>query len=189
VQGTGKDGRILKEDLLNHVETQSSLSSDSSSDEEGGMAACSSLSPGTGKVLATPAVRRVAREWGVKLSDVRGSGEDGRVLKEDILRHVEAVKGENHNIIMTSPTKFFSTSTVILVLYNNSDAYVYVFIMVAAAVALPTTTPTPSPVTPSPAAPVTPFTEDRTVPVKGIKAVMVRTMTASGESNKCHNIT
>jgi pyruvate/2-oxoglutarate dehydrogenase complex dihydrolipoamide acyltransferase (E2) component len=55
VQGTGKDGRILKEDLLNHVETQSSSSSsDSSSDEEeGGMAAPSSLFPGAGKREAT----------------------------------------------------------------------------------------------------------------------------------------
>ena len=105
VQGTGKDGRILKEDLLNHVETQSSSSSDSSSDEEEGMAIPSSLSSGAVKVLATPAVRRVAREWGVSLNDIRGSGEDGRVLKEDILRHVEAVKGENHYIIMMSPTK------------------------------------------------------------------------------------
>ena len=99
VQGTGKDGRILKEDLLNHVETQASSSSDSS-DEEEGMTAPSSLSPEAGKVLATPAVRRVAREWGVILSDVRGSGEGGRVLKEDILRHVEAVKSENYLMLM-----------------------------------------------------------------------------------------
>ena len=88
MQGTGKDGRILKEDVLNHVETESSSSSDSSDEE--GMAA---LSPRAGKVLATPAVRRVAREWGVNLSDIQGSGESGRVLKEDILRHVEAIKG------------------------------------------------------------------------------------------------
>ena len=32
------------------------------------------------------------------------------------------------------------------------------------------------------ASPVVPLTEDRTVKVKGIRAVMVRTMTASGES-------
>ena len=70
------------------------------------MAVPSSLSPGAVKVLATPAVRRVAREWGVSLSDIWGSGEGGRVLKEDILRHVEAVKGESHYIIMMSPTKF-----------------------------------------------------------------------------------
>ena len=100
MQGTGKDGRILKEDILNHVETQSSSSSDSSDEE--GMAAPFSLSHGAGKVLATPAVRRVAKEWGVTLNDVRGSGEDGRVLKEDILRHVEAIKGEKYYIIMMS---------------------------------------------------------------------------------------
>jgi pyruvate/2-oxoglutarate dehydrogenase complex dihydrolipoamide acyltransferase (E2) component len=86
MQGTGKDGRILKEDLLNHVETQSSASSDSSSDKEGGMAAPSSLFPGAGKVLAMPAVQRVARKWGVSLSNVRGSGEGGHVLKEDMWR-------------------------------------------------------------------------------------------------------
>lgn len=93
MQGTGKDGRILKEDVLNHVDSGSASepSSDSSDEEE--TAASSSLSLGSGKVLATPAVRRVAKEWGVSLNDVRGSGESGRVLKEDILRHVEAVKG------------------------------------------------------------------------------------------------
>lgn len=39
------------------------------------------------KVLATPAVRRIAQEFGVALGAVRGSGRDGRVLKEDILAH------------------------------------------------------------------------------------------------------
>jgi len=41
------------------------------------------------KVLATPAVRRIAQEYGVNLGDVSGSGKEGRVLKEDILAHVE----------------------------------------------------------------------------------------------------
>ena len=44
------------------------------------------------KVLATPAVRRIAQEYGVNLGDVRGSGKEGRVLKEDILAHVEGAK-------------------------------------------------------------------------------------------------
>ncbi|KHN88719.1 Lipoamide acyltransferase component of branched-chain alpha-keto acid dehydrogenase complex, mitochondrial [Toxocara canis] len=42
----------------------------------------------TGKALATPAVRRIAIEHNVDLSKVHGSGKDGRVLKEDILRFV-----------------------------------------------------------------------------------------------------
>jgi len=40
------------------------------------------------KVLATPAVRRIAMEYGVSLADIVGSGKEGRVLKEDILAHV-----------------------------------------------------------------------------------------------------
>jgi len=37
------------------------------------------------KVLATPAVRRIAMENNINLADVQGTGKDGRVLKEDIL--------------------------------------------------------------------------------------------------------
>lgn len=43
----------------------------------------------SGKVLATPAVRRLASEHNVALSDVQGSGKDGRVLKEDILTFID----------------------------------------------------------------------------------------------------
>jgi pyruvate dehydrogenase E2 component (dihydrolipoamide acetyltransferase) len=43
-----------------------------------------SEAPAGGRVLATPAVRRLARELGVDLSQVRGSGEGGRVLAEDV---------------------------------------------------------------------------------------------------------
>ncbi|OQO04855.1 hypothetical protein B0A48_07872 [Cryoendolithus antarcticus] len=38
--------------------------------------------------LATPAVRHLTKELNVKISDVSGSGRDGRVLKEDVHRHV-----------------------------------------------------------------------------------------------------
>ncbi|KAF8252264.1 hypothetical protein K440DRAFT_577930 [Wilcoxina mikolae CBS 423.85] len=39
--------------------------------------------------LATPAVRRISRELGVNIADVIGTGKDGRVLKEDIVRFSE----------------------------------------------------------------------------------------------------
>ncbi|WP_290647977.1 dihydrolipoyllysine-residue acetyltransferase [Aquisalimonas sp.] len=41
------------------------------------------------RVPATPAVRRLAREHGLRLADIRGSGKNGRVLKADVLAHVE----------------------------------------------------------------------------------------------------
>ena len=37
------------------------------------------------RIPASPAVRRLVRELGVRLEDIPGSGKDGRVLKEDIL--------------------------------------------------------------------------------------------------------
>ena len=50
----------------------------------------------SGKTLATPAVRKMAMEHGINLSDVTGTGKEGRVLKEDVIRHVEAMKGRNN---------------------------------------------------------------------------------------------
>ncbi len=44
-----------------------------------------------GKAHASPAVRKFARELGVDLGQVRGQGEKGRVLKEDIKAFVKAV--------------------------------------------------------------------------------------------------
>lgn len=45
------------------------------------------------KTLATPAVRRLAMENNIKLSEVIGSGKDGRILKEDILNYLEKQTG------------------------------------------------------------------------------------------------
>lgn len=43
------------------------------------------------KILATPAVRRIAMEKNINLKDVVSNGKDGRVLKEDILNHLEKI--------------------------------------------------------------------------------------------------
>jgi 2-oxoisovalerate dehydrogenase E2 component (dihydrolipoyl transacylase) len=42
------------------------------------------------KALATPAVRRISKEYNVDLSQVKASGKGGRVLKEDILQYLES---------------------------------------------------------------------------------------------------
>jgi pyruvate dehydrogenase E2 component (dihydrolipoamide acetyltransferase) len=42
------------------------------------------------RVYASPVVRRLARELGVALADVKGSGNRGRILKDDVKAHVKA---------------------------------------------------------------------------------------------------
>ena len=44
----------------------------------------------TGKAHASPSVRRVAREFGVDLTQVKGSGPKNRILKEDVQAYVKA---------------------------------------------------------------------------------------------------
>jgi len=46
----------------------------------------------TGEVLATPLVRRIARERGVDLSKVTPTGPGGRISKKDVLAHLETAQ-------------------------------------------------------------------------------------------------
>ncbi|KAI8975361.1 2-oxoacid dehydrogenases acyltransferase-domain-containing protein [Mycotypha africana] len=50
-------------------------------------------------VLATPAVRRLAREKGVDLTQIRGTGKEGRVLKDDIIAYCSgaAIGKDSHH--------------------------------------------------------------------------------------------
>jgi 2-oxoisovalerate dehydrogenase E2 component (dihydrolipoyl transacylase) len=44
-------------------------------------------SKGSSSALATPAVRKIAKEKGIDINMVMGSGDSGRVLKDDILSY------------------------------------------------------------------------------------------------------
>lgn len=44
------------------------------------------------EVLATPAAKRLAREHGIDLSKIKGTGPHGRITQEDVLRYVEQSK-------------------------------------------------------------------------------------------------
>jgi 2-oxoisovalerate dehydrogenase E2 component (dihydrolipoyl transacylase) len=50
--------------------------------------------------LATPAVRHLLKELGVSIGDIEGTGRDGRVLKEDVHKHV--AKKEQQSSTSTS---------------------------------------------------------------------------------------
>jgi pyruvate dehydrogenase E2 component (dihydrolipoamide acetyltransferase) len=45
------------------------------------------------RVLATPVTRRMAREMGLDLAQLQGSGPQGRVMKADVLAHAEVRRG------------------------------------------------------------------------------------------------
>lgn len=57
-----------------------------------------------GKALASPAVRRIAREHSIDIAQVHGSGKNGRVLKEDILSFV-AGGGQAAPVAAPAPVK------------------------------------------------------------------------------------
>jgi pyruvate dehydrogenase E2 component (dihydrolipoamide acetyltransferase) len=50
------------------------------------------------RVLASPAAKRLAREHGVNLSHVRGSGPEGRISEEDVERFIEESHGKPSKI-------------------------------------------------------------------------------------------
>jgi 2-oxoisovalerate dehydrogenase E2 component (dihydrolipoyl transacylase) len=55
--------------------------------------------------LATPAVRRLIREIGVTITDVVGTGKDGRVLKEDVTKFVAKGAFTEPRISTSSPAE------------------------------------------------------------------------------------
>lgn len=45
------------------------------------------------KILASPAAKRLAKEYAIDLSLVKGSGPEGRIVEEDVRRFIEEAKG------------------------------------------------------------------------------------------------
>jgi len=97
-----------------------------------------------GKVLTTPAVRRLALENNIKLVDVKATGKKGRVLKEDMLAHLEKISTSsqiNKEEVLPVQTSMagetvalkgysrhmWKTMTKSLVSHQNENSYLWFF--------------------------------------------------------------
>ncbi len=75
ITGTGSNGRITDEDV-HQAAARPNVSSP--------------LSPSQGRIIATPRARRAAKERGVDLTNVNGSGRGGRIRERDVLAQASA---------------------------------------------------------------------------------------------------
>lgn len=66
--------------------------------------------PGKHSTIATPAVRGLLKEHNLDIRDIRGTGKDGRVLKEDVYNHISP-KADQPPAITCSPAPSPTTST------------------------------------------------------------------------------
>ncbi|XP_046646980.1 lipoamide acyltransferase component of branched-chain alpha-keto acid dehydrogenase complex, mitochondrial-like isoform X2 [Daphnia pulicaria] len=107
------------------------------------------------KVLTTPAVRKMASDHKINLRDVQGSGRDGRILKEDMLRHIETLRSSKsapkakQQAPQEQPKPVAATSQQ----------------------------PSPSTKSPQQVRPACPVGVDRTESIKGFKKAMAKSMT------------
>ena len=88
IRGTGPNGRIVKADIEAAPANRQLVAEAESSDHLGAVAPAVAKTTDD-EIKASPLAKRIAAELGVELATVKGTGPNGRVVKED----VEAVAG------------------------------------------------------------------------------------------------
>lgn len=71
--------------VLVYFENNTNNNGTASNDDDSNDTIIPIRTPPQEKVLSTPAVRHLAREHGIDLSRIKGTGRDGRVMKSDVL--------------------------------------------------------------------------------------------------------
>jgi len=63
------------------------------------------------RVLASPAAKRLAREYGIDLLNVKGSGPEGRIVEEDVKKFIQETRGILPKVKETIPLSGFRKTT------------------------------------------------------------------------------
>src|SRR5690606_7752748 len=102
--GEGKTEEVVKDELdekeeLVEEETAGVVGEVIASSEEippstEGQVVPSQEKPKKAKVLATPVARKLAKDLGVDITKIKGTGPNGRIMKEDIYRAKEEMSKE-----------------------------------------------------------------------------------------------
>lgn len=108
---TEKDARSVE----NHAASQTIHSSDKGRQTDEAESRNGTLE----RALATPAVRRIAMENNVKLMDVTATGKQGRVLKEDILAHLQKLSTTSEVKTTAPPQRSVTGRTIGLKGYSR----------------------------------------------------------------------
>ena len=87
VTGTGPGGRIVEKDVLNHTDAG---------------AQTSPVATVAAEVRASPIARRLAREGGIELALVTGTGPGGRIVEQDVLNNLEAASQPSSDAVSAS---------------------------------------------------------------------------------------
>lgn len=88
----GKQGESVEKEQLSAISGSEERDGNNSPGEKAAAAATLSKKPGkkaNGKVIASPVAKRLAKEKGINISDVEGTGPNGRITKQDIERFEE----------------------------------------------------------------------------------------------------
>jgi pyruvate dehydrogenase E2 component (dihydrolipoyllysine-residue acetyltransferase) len=86
----GKEGEEVPEEAPPPVEEKPAPERRAAPKEEPDMAARAAESRDGGRIKASPLARRIARERGVELARIQGTGPDGRIVAEDVERAAAA---------------------------------------------------------------------------------------------------
>lgn len=86
IHGSGPGGIIIEHDVHREISMRAQTETQPQPLDQ----SQSQFEPSLGRIKASPLAKRVSREHGINLGGIRGSGPEGRIIRNDILKAVEA---------------------------------------------------------------------------------------------------